>query len=74
MFKARAYPSEPPLLGRLLALPTKIRLGQKGLPGTKALVYQAHSHILSQKTLNIDHQGPMLFNFYGHTLQMDLLS
>jgi hypothetical protein len=30
---------EPPLLGRLLALPTNIRLGWKVLSGTKTLAY-----------------------------------
>jgi hypothetical protein len=38
--KVGAYPSEgAPLLGRILALPTNIRLGWKGLPGTNALAY-----------------------------------
>ncbi len=31
--------SRAPLWGRLLALPTNIRLGWKGLPGTKVLAY-----------------------------------
>jgi hypothetical protein len=41
--KARAYPSEAtsgvPLYGRLLASPTNIRLGWKGLPVTNAQAY-----------------------------------
>ncbi len=45
--KAGAYPSEAPLgaphKGRLLASPTNIRLGWKGLPGTNALTYYEKS-------------------------------
>jgi hypothetical protein len=43
--KARAFPieaplrGEAPLNGRLLASPTNIRLGWKGLPGIKTLAY-----------------------------------
>jgi hypothetical protein len=31
--------SDAPLYGRLLALPTNVRLGWKDLPGTNALAY-----------------------------------
>jgi hypothetical protein len=31
--------SDAPLKGRVLTLPTNIRLGWKGLPGTNALAY-----------------------------------
>ncbi len=39
--RAVAYKSfsGAPLQGRLLAILTNIRLGRKGLPGTKAVVY-----------------------------------
>jgi hypothetical protein len=41
--KAGAHPVKnllaAPLKGRFLALPTNIRLGWKGLPGTNALTY-----------------------------------
>jgi hypothetical protein len=35
--------SSAKLLGRLLALPTNIRLGWKGVPGTNALAYYEKS-------------------------------
>jgi hypothetical protein len=37
--KAGAYPSEVPFRVGILALPTDIRLGCKGLPGTNTLAY-----------------------------------
>ncbi len=37
--KVRAYLSDAPLLGMLLALPTNIRPGWKNLPGTNTLAY-----------------------------------
>jgi hypothetical protein len=37
--------SDAPLSGRPLALPTNIRLGWKGLPRTKTLVYYENSKI-----------------------------
>jgi hypothetical protein len=41
--KAEAYPSKAPsLTGGLLALPAKIRLGWKGLPGRNTLAYYKH--------------------------------
>jgi hypothetical protein len=36
---------DAPLDGRLLALPTNIRLGKKGLPVTNTLAYYEHSNI-----------------------------
>jgi hypothetical protein len=45
--KATAYLSEAPFscstLGQALVLPTNIRLGWKGLPGTSTLAYYEHS-------------------------------
>jgi hypothetical protein len=44
--KGGAYPNKASfrlLLARLLALPTNIRLGWKGLPGTNALAYYEKS-------------------------------
>ena len=41
--KGGAYPSEAPLLGRLLTLPAIIRLARKGLPGTNALAYSENA-------------------------------
>jgi hypothetical protein len=38
--------SGAPLLGRLLALPTNIRLGWKGLSGTNTLTYWVHSQVM----------------------------
>jgi hypothetical protein len=35
---------------RPLALPTKIRLGWKGMPGTNALVYYEHSQIAASRS------------------------
>jgi hypothetical protein len=46
--KARAYPNEAPF--RLLALPTNIRLGWKGLPGTNALGYYENPKITAVKS------------------------
>jgi hypothetical protein len=37
--KSRAYPSEAPFYGRLLSVPTSIRLGWKGLGGSNTLAY-----------------------------------
>ncbi len=46
--KARAYPSEAasgaPLYGRPLALPTNIRLGGRGLPGTNTVNYSREKY------------------------------
>jgi len=39
-----------PVLGRLLALLTNIRLGWKGLPGTSSLAYWGHSKITGLKS------------------------
>jgi hypothetical protein len=36
------HQKEAPLQGRLLALPTNIRLGWKGLPGTNTLAFYEH--------------------------------
>ncbi len=51
--KARAYLSEAPdrcpISGMFLALPTKIRLGWKVLPGTNALAYCTHLQITAVK-------------------------
>ncbi len=44
--KAGAYPSGAPLL----ALPTNIRLGRKGLPVKNILAYYNHSLILDAKS------------------------
>ncbi len=45
MFASKAFQhlSGAPLKGRLLALPIKIRLGRKGLRGTKAPAYYENS-------------------------------
>jgi hypothetical protein len=52
--KARAYLIEAisaaPLLVRLLALPTNIRQGWKGLPGKNALAYSEYSYITDIKS------------------------
>jgi hypothetical protein len=57
--KARAYPSEVPFrcptLGLALALPTNIRLGWKGLPGTNTL--QKSVNYVSKKFYST---GPLL--------------
>jgi hypothetical protein len=39
-----------PLQGRLLALPTNIRLGWKGLPGTNALAYFENSELTAVRS------------------------
>jgi hypothetical protein len=39
--KAGAYPSKAPFQGRLLALPSNIRLGWKNLPRANDLAYWA---------------------------------
>jgi hypothetical protein len=41
---------DAPLYGRLLALPTNIRLGWKGLTGTKTLAYYEHLQITDEKS------------------------
>ncbi len=43
--------SGDPLYDRLLALPTNIRLGWKGLPGTNTLAYYENSEILAVEGL-----------------------
>ncbi len=37
-------------MSKLLALPTNIRLGWRGLPGTNTLVYYEHSSITTAKS------------------------
>jgi hypothetical protein len=44
---------EAPLYVRLLALPTNIRLGWKGLPGTNTLAYYEYSYITDVKVFII---------------------
>jgi hypothetical protein len=39
--------------GSLLALPTKIRLGYKGLPGTNALALQSVTQFISVTIMNL---------------------
>jgi hypothetical protein len=59
--EAGAYPSEAPFrcstLGSLLALPTNIRLGWKGLPGTNALAYYKNSGCTAVKSFITLTQG-----------------
>ncbi len=45
--KAGAYPSEAPF--RLLASPTNIRLGWKGMPGTNTLAYYGKASLTAVK-------------------------
>ncbi len=47
------HPSSAPLYGRLLALPTNIRLGWKGLPGKNALAYYEKSKLTAIKSFII---------------------
>ncbi len=55
--KAGAYPSEgASLLGRLLASPTNLRLGWKGLPRTNTLAYYESLKITTVKSFIV--QGP----------------
>jgi len=42
--------SDVPLYSRLLALPTNIRLGWRGLPGTNALAYYEKAILTAVKT------------------------
>ncbi len=53
--KVGAYPTETPfrcsVLGLALALPTNIRLGWKGLPGTNALDYYERLQLTAVKSL-----------------------
>jgi hypothetical protein len=64
--KAGTYPSDhlsgAPLLGRLLALPTNIRLGWKGLPVENALAYITNIRKLRTKK-SFTTLGPVLQNF-----------
>jgi hypothetical protein len=51
--KAGAYLNEAPFVCptlRLLALPTNIRLGKKGLPETSTLAYHDNSYIATVKS------------------------
>jgi hypothetical protein len=48
------------LLGRLLGLPTNIRLGWKSLPGTNTLAYYIHGQITVVKKA----QGVITINQY----------
>jgi hypothetical protein len=52
--------SDAPLFGRLLALPTNIRLDWKSLPGTNTPVFYENSQISDKKVLYHLAQGPML--------------
>jgi len=51
--KARAY-SSAPLLGRLLVLPTNIKLGWKGLAKTTALACYKDEQITAVKMLALN--------------------
>jgi hypothetical protein len=57
--KATAYLckdlSVSPLQGRLLVLPTNIRLGSKSLPGTNTLAYD-------KKMINYSHKNVYVYN------------
>ncbi len=43
--------SDAPLWGRLLVLPTNIRLGRKGLSGTNTLAYDRNSKFTGVKSI-----------------------
>ncbi len=51
-----------PLLGRLLASPTNIRLGWKGLPGTNTLAYYENLQIMAVKSFILRAPGLRLTN------------
>ncbi len=42
---------EAPLLGKLLTIPTNVRLVWKGLTETNALAYYEHSYVTDAKSL-----------------------
>ncbi len=48
-----------PLSGKLLALPTKVRLGRKGLPGTNTVTY-IDRHSIAKTVLQDSQQVPHL--------------
>ncbi len=67
--------SGAPLYGRLLALPTNIRLGRKGLPGTNALAYQEKLELITyglKEFYNIIHR--LFTKFKLQAVQADFLS
>ena len=45
--------SDAPLKGRLLASPTNIRLGWKGLLGTNTLAYDKNTYITAVKSFKV---------------------
>jgi hypothetical protein len=53
--------SDAPLLGRLLALPTNIRLEWKGLPGTNTAVYYKSSYFAKVYVPGRPFQPSLLF-------------
>jgi hypothetical protein len=61
--KAGSYPNEEPF--RLQALPTNIRLGWKGMPGTNTLAHYEHSYIMAAKSFIT--LGPKLNNSSSHS-------
>ncbi len=53
-----------PLLGRLLASPTNIRLGWKGLPGTYALAYYKNLYLTAVKSFIALAHGTNIINLF----------
>ncbi len=58
-----------PLLGRLLALPTNIRISWKGLAGTSTLAYYENSLITNKKSFITLTLGPNVIRLYGCNLR-----
>ncbi len=59
--KAGAYQSGAPSNGRLLAMPTNLRLGWERLGVTNALAYYSSATITAVKSLIVHAQGGKLF-------------
>jgi len=63
-----------PLWGKTLALPTNIRLGRKGLPGTNTQASYENALITAIKTFIAQALGVNYFKtFYGLNLRMGLI-
>jgi hypothetical protein len=65
--------SGAPLLGRLLASPTTIRLGWKGLPGTNTLAYYGNPQITAAKNFIVQAPGLLSTIKFSSNRMADLI-
>jgi len=76
MFASRVKPlSSTIFLGKLLALPTNIRLGCIGLPGTNTLAYWTHSCVSKKiESFEITTSGLFILCLYSQVFQGEGIS